>query len=428
MAMCNKCGFVSYPERYASEKEAKDYYKKEYRNCPSISNLYSGQRKIQYHVAFLKDLFDRWKAENKNPVVTDIGAAFGMFLKMFRDFFHNSEIYGTEWGENFRKHAWYEYGIFLDEDFDETKKYDFISNYKVLEHQCDADLQLKKYAACLNEGGYIYLSVPTWFHTMHNGSLGSWDNDGKEGIEYYYHPDHINVWSRKHVLHMIKKAGLVIEKENLIYYDDTYLLRKPKSGEVVLVSTDVAPDSPEEILATMEKIKKASDLYIEGRFGEAIEVFPNFIKAWTMHYEMNRKQAHQLGYEEIEAKFIIPAIKSCPNVAEAYLFATDIAMRYEKYNKAIEFADKTLQMRPNAPLYLRNLSHCFRQLAFRETNQEQRHKLFQEARAIMKFLGQVSIEHFSESYSWICQDNAQLPLPESRPPNNVITLPQGKVS
>lgn len=427
MHMCKKCGFISYPDRYKTEAEAKEYYKKDYRNCPNAAVLFSSQKKIQYHLYFLNDLFKKWTEEKRQIVFCDIGTAIGMLPKLIKDNFPGAQVYGTEWATNFKKHCFHEYGIKLDDDFDQTKKYDMISNYKVSEHQCDFDLELKKYAACLKDDGFIYLSTQTWFHTMNNDSLGSWDQKDMVGIEYYYHPDHINVWSRKHLQHIIKKAGLVIEKQDFFVYGDTYLLRKPRQGEVVCASTDVVPESPNEIKYLLEKIHKASNLYIEGKFKDALEVFPNFPRAWMINYEMNRKQLHELGFEKIEEDYLSKAISACSNVSEIYAFAADVAMRYDKFEKAIAYLDRALNMKPNAPLYLKSLSHCFRQMAMREQDLNKKYRFYQDARNVMRFIMSISSEHTTECLSWIMQDHACIPIPENAPVEIPPRIPEAQI-
>ena len=80
MAICLDCGFVSYPDRYKTKDEIIKYYENDYRSAPQIGNVYTGQRKLHYHSKVLTPVFNRWiETGNKKPVVSDIGAAFGMF-------------------------------------------------------------------------------------------------------------------------------------------------------------------------------------------------------------------------------------------------------------------------------------------------------------------------------------------------------------
>jgi hypothetical protein len=58
MAMCNSCGMISYPSKYQSKEEIIAHYRKEYRKPPSVMNMFTGQRKNHFHMAFLKEYFD----------------------------------------------------------------------------------------------------------------------------------------------------------------------------------------------------------------------------------------------------------------------------------------------------------------------------------------------------------------------------------
>jgi 2-polyprenyl-3-methyl-5-hydroxy-6-metoxy-1,4-benzoquinol methylase len=147
MHMCKGCGFVSYPDKYKSEEEIKEHYRKSYRPAPQVGNLFTGERKLQYHSMFLEGLLSSWKERGiTSPDVCEIGSAYGMFLNWFKSQVPDAKISGTELTESYRRVAFHEYGIELEEDFDNSKKYDMIVSYHVLEHQIAADKKLKEYA------------------------------------------------------------------------------------------------------------------------------------------------------------------------------------------------------------------------------------------------------------------------------------------
>jgi SAM-dependent methyltransferase len=340
----------------------------------------------------------------------------GLLPKMIRDSFPDAEVYGTEWADNFKKHAYYEYNVLLTDDIDTTKKYDLISSYHVAEHQCDFDKELKRYVDCLKDDGYIYLSTPTWFHTMHNVSIAGWDTDQHLGIEYYYHPDHLNVWSRNHLRFLIASAGLIIEKENLWYYDDTLLLRKPRAGETI---TMPELEGPSVIKKQMNKIKKASDYFIDGKFNEALKVFPSFPKAWVMGYETQRKELHEKGFDYIENNWLKPATEACPNISEVFSFAADICKRYEQFEKSVWYIEQALHRKPKAPAYIHALGICLLLWALKGTELDRKQKCLLDARNLFQFLANTSIEFFSEAQSLIMQCHAHFPLIDEN--NKIIT-------
>jgi SAM-dependent methyltransferase len=221
MHICDNCGFVSYPKAYKTEDEIKAHYETNYRQCPSVQNAFTGQKKLHIHSAFLTPLLKEWKDKGfKDPVIGEVGAAYGMFLNWIRGHFPEADISGTEYTRSYRRNAWWEYGIKLDVDFDLTKKYDLITSFKVAEHQLDIDLRLREYAQALKPEGFLYISVPLWFHRMTNFGAEGFD------LEYYYDKNHINVWTRDHFEYLLSKAGLEIIRTDEWLYDSTYLCKR----------------------------------------------------------------------------------------------------------------------------------------------------------------------------------------------------------
>jgi hypothetical protein len=65
MHMCEHCGFFTYPDRIKSKEEILAYYRTGYRPGPQVNNLFTGERKLQYHERFLGPLFEEWKKGGK---------------------------------------------------------------------------------------------------------------------------------------------------------------------------------------------------------------------------------------------------------------------------------------------------------------------------------------------------------------------------
>jgi len=400
MSLCNQCGFVSYPDKYKTKKEIKEYYLKDYRSPPQVGNLYTGQRKLHYHNVFLKPLFSTWKKENKTDlVIGEVGSAYGMFLNWVKGIFPKADVNGSEWTLSYRRNAFHEYGIKLDTELDlKNKQYDLICSYKVAEHQMDADKELRAYVEALKPGGHIYVSVPTWFNEMGNFGLGGFD------IEYYYHPDHINVWTQKLFETLLKKVGLEVVQFNNEMYNETYLC--VRNDDLMKETPDY--ENPVEIESYLKSIHDASMLYQEQKFKEALDVWPNFPISWITFYEMTRKQNHDLGYEKIIAEIIEPFKKACPNSYQVYNLAGDISMRYNKWKEAIEYLNKALDMRPECPIVLTMLSQTYRCWVNTVQNKDDKLNLLKEARGVMRHLKKVSQQHYGEAINWIYQDNAKL--------------------
>lgn len=401
MHMCESCGFVSYPEIVKNDSKLKDYYRTDYRTPPTSGNVFTGQRKLHYHAEFLAELFDKWKKENKKPVVCEIGAAFGMFLNWMRGIFPEGKYHGTELTLSFRRNAFHEFNLRLDEEFDDSRKYDLIASYKVAEHQPNIDIELRRYVEALKDTGLIYISVPIWFQCMSNFGASGFS------LEYYYHTNHINVWSEANFEALLKKVGLEVIKKNDVYYDTTYLCKRNDE----LMKEAPKYDSPMAIIEHMDRIKKASDALLEKNYAEAIKQWCNFPEAHLARYESNRAQIHKKGWDWIKENVIETMIMDCPNRSEAYLFAADLSMRYDKFELALEYLQKTLELRPNNPKSLYDISNCFRSIAVRVEDPKQKAHYFEESRRAMRQLRQTSMQHRDDSINWIFHDNANIPMP-----------------
>lgn len=402
MSICLSCGFISYPNRWKTEEEIKQHYRKDYRNPPTSGNLYSGQRKLHFHAAFLKDLFEEWQKNGKKaPEIYELGAAYGMALAWARDTYKGAIVGGTELTTSYRRNAFHEYGITLTEDFDDSKQYDLIMSYKVAEHQLDIDKMLSKYKSCLKSDGKIYISVPCWFGQMNNFGLGGFD------LEYYYDPNHINVWTRKLFESLMKKVGLKILKEDHAMYDSTYLVEACEPQE--LTKDDF--ENIDEIKIKLDHIKQAYILFTENRFDECIERYPDFPTAHVSRIEMMRKQAFQYGWEWIKEHLIERMFKECSPCAEIWTCAADLAMRAKQWDEAIRFAEGALVIKPGNPVSLGQLINIMREIAISSDTDEKKLHYFDQARNIAKHLRAVSLQNAREAIDFIYLFNSQLPIP-----------------
>lgn len=399
MSICKGCGFISYPEK--DGKDLKDFYHKEYRGAPTVNNAYTSQRKIHYHAAFLQELFLKWDHEKKeSPVIGEVGSAYGAFLNYLKNRFPRAELFGTEWGTAYRRVAYHEFGLELTEELDFSRKYDLIVSYRVAEHQLDVAKQLTLAKTSLNEGGYFYISVPTWFDLA--------EDFGREGLdlEFYYDPAHVNVWTRFAFEFLLKKVGFQVVKENHTFYNDTYLCKRNDT----LMTVPQFRHDYKEVKEWAEALKDAYIAYVEGNFDKAIKIWPRFPAAHSKRYEMIRASVHSADYQEVRSKVVAPFLEVCPESVQSHAFAADLAIRYEKFNEAIQHLEKCLELRPANPSSLAALSHVLRKVALTHVGPE-RVRFFSEARAVSRHLSLVSRQHEPECISWIYSDDAEIPTP-----------------
>ena len=407
MQICTECGFVSYPQKYKSEAEIKQYYEKDYRGCPNVNNFITGQKKLHIHSAMLTETMRGWIAEGKkSPVICDVGAAFGMLLNFMKQHFPEAELSGTEYALAYRRNAWHEYGIRLGVDFDKTKKYDLISSFKVAEHQLDVDLRLREYAECLKPDGLLYISVPVWFSRMTNFGLDRWD------LEYYYDPNHINVWSQKLFETLLAKCGLEIVRGDQWMYDSTFLCKR--NDEFMKLKPQY--ENPVNIKQTMAKIKEASMAYETAAFEKAVNIYPNFPSAWMGYYESSRQLAHAGGQglpplEFIRKNFLDPATEACPHSLEILRLTADIHMRYDDFQGAVRICEKALKYRPDHPSFLYTIIYCLREIALRAKDPADKIHLQTESRDCAQYLGDVDFGMRSEALTLRYRANSEIPTP-----------------
>lgn len=398
MHQCDSCGFVSYPEKYKSYEEIRDYYRASYRQAPNISNLTSGERKLWYHERVLRPLIEEWKKAGLKPVVGEIGSAMGMFLKWMTEQI-DCEVHGTEWTTSYRRVAYHEFGIKLDEEFDFSRKYDLIASYHVLEHQQDADEWLKKYLDCLSPNGVMYLSTPIWFRELANFGAQGFD------IEYYWHPDHINAWSEEHLEHIIARAGASILFKNTDIYGNTYLL---KAGPKEVTTTATREWNNGKYRGDLEKIFTCWKLIQENKTAAAIEAWPNCITAWINHFELHRTQFNKDKPEM--NRFLNQMVHACPNSSDAYTMAADVAARYEDYDGAYDLFSKAAVKKPNNPTLLMGMANARRQKALRTKDPKEKVSLLTESLEISRAIRASSIEMANQITTWIYHDEALLPM------------------
>jgi SAM-dependent methyltransferase len=389
---------VSFPSKYKTEEEIKEYYRKEYRTAPQANGLFTGERKLQYHEFFLTPLFKSWKeAGITKPVVGEIGSAFGMFLNWVRSHFPEADLHGTELTQTYRRIAFHEYGLRLDEDFDTSKKYDLITSYHVLEHQIDPDKKLKEYAACLKDSGVFYLACPIWFRELANGA-----NIPGFDLDYYWAPDHINGWSEEHLEYIIAKAGLEIVFKDTEVYGNTYILKKTTKEAV-------KPEFKTEKYESFVKMAKEVWLLMQDNKNEEVmKMWPNTPSAWINYYEYNRAKFDK-NRPELDA-LIKSAIGACKNSSDMLLFGADILSRYERYDEAFECLVKALEKKPNHPTILLSMSNCYRMKAKKTTDEKLKKELLLKSLNILRRILSVSAESLPQVLSWIYHDESNLAI------------------
>lgn len=334
LQVCMNCGNVAYKVEPEDEAKIRDYYRKEYRGQLSHQNLLTTNRKLQNIIKFLGDHLKAKEDAGQRLTCGDVGCATGYIPAYLRNRDHKAT--GSEWTVTMRRFAEHYYGIPVTEELDDRHQYDLITAYHVLEHLIEPDKKLKHYASLLKDDGRMMISTPHWLDMLEEAS-----GTQVASFEHLFHKDHINVFTKQSIRRLFAKAGLVVEKEDLITYGQTYLLRKAAPGETV----DAIPltENPEEVIDKLAKNKVAIDLFLKEKYRDAIDVWKRFPDAY-INYVFNTNVKKDLGLSATVFNEGMQAIPECTKFRAAY---GHWLYQQEKYDQALEHWDYVLKYKCN---------------------------------------------------------------------------------
>ena len=267
MLICKNCGNLFYEIEPAEENKIKEFYRKDYRQAPTVVNLITTTHKLNYIKLFLAD----YLKDKKDLVCGDVGCATGYLLNFLQRLGH--KVTGSELTINFRRFCEHFYNIPIAEELPEKHKYDFIAMYHTLEHFIEPDKKLLHYKSLLKDDGVMFISTPMWFDCMEEHGGNEW-----KSFEHYFHINHINIFTQISLQMLFRKCGLVIVKEDYIQYGQTYLLRKQTEQDIV---KDLVTNKWEDIEARINVVKQADQAYQKQDYKKALELYPKFPDAYS---------------------------------------------------------------------------------------------------------------------------------------------------
>ena len=372
--ICKNCGFITYD--YKDQSELEILYDNQ-RKVMQANNIITCNRKNEYHYNFLKAYL---RMSVRDVSVLDVGCAQGSFLDFFRKKYHGHvvDLDGIEWSQGYAAFAEHEYGVNILKDIAPDKKYDFICNYKVLEHMQYPDKELKKEVDALKDKGFIYISIPLMLPVLEESS-GIFTID----FENLYHLNHVNCFTKTSFQNLLKKVGLKIIKEDNYMYGYTVLCQKCD------FTFELAKEDYIEIKTNIERQKQAIELARQKKYSEAIAVYPQYPDAYILlsidrenqksfdagkdilfsglsacpdnpklisqlarlYYQWNQNTPEKVGYysnniQEAE-KIFLQIIEKKPGYEDAYWFMGMIEGDYKKnYSKAVEYFKKVIEINP----------------------------------------------------------------------------------
>jgi 2-polyprenyl-3-methyl-5-hydroxy-6-metoxy-1,4-benzoquinol methylase len=202
--VCLACGHVQ-QFNYLNDEAHEIFYSSHYRNIYQTGTpeelffrqYFKAAKKIEKFVGDIN--FD---------FTLEIGSGPGGILKYFeKNKF--SKVLGIDLDQRFL-----DYGIKKGlnlvntsfENFNTTQKFDLIIICHVLEHVQNPIEILKKVNSLLNEGGLVYIEVPS-IESVKNGDYGG-------DIKNYFHIAHVSHFTEKSIVNLLNNTGYQIVKFN----------------------------------------------------------------------------------------------------------------------------------------------------------------------------------------------------------------------
>jgi SAM-dependent methyltransferase len=371
--ICKECGFVTYD--YPDDVELERRYELD-RNIINFNHIVTGNRKIEYHKAFLNDLLDKNWFKDKSFV--DYGCAIGLWLDFLFKINHEyCQGIGIELNKISANFGRKEYNLNIVDNMPD-EKFDFITCYHVLEHLKNPDKVLAEFKEHLSDDGYLYIAVPENFGNELDEASGLTTVD----FENFYHLNHLSFFSKISLQNLIKKAGFKIVKENDKYYGYTVLCQKDYDNTL---TKQIVKQDYQKIVTIIENQKKAIEL-VQEKPDEALAIMPGFVdahiikamkafkdlkkqeeilleamKATNNHYKIKRQLGilyfqwsenmageHKLTNHIRRSKEIFEElIIEKPGMEDYYYYLAIIAMKYYKeYDKAREYYGKIIEINP----------------------------------------------------------------------------------
>ena len=369
--VCEFCGFITYD--YLEYDRLKYNYTIQ-RPSVQIGNIVTGNKKLEYHANFLKDI------DFKNFTVLDYGCAVGLFLNYLHEekSVPRENLYGIEMVDSLRNFAKYEYKVNVSEKLS-NRSFDFICLYHTLEHLQYPDLVLKNCCEQLNQSGFLYISVPIWLDKMENDA-----GDDPQTFEMLYHVNHVNCFTYKSLHNLLRKSGFEIIKKDIEMYGYTILCKKTKKDDTIEI------EDSKYIVAEIEKQKKAFELFQQKKFEEALTLYPRFANCyihWSVWQDNMRnfdkqleilnkgleilpnnltllaqkarlyfqwdennkeKQNFYSGNIRIAEKLIKDILEKKPGFDDFWFFLSMIELKYKKdYDKAVEYMRRSIKINPS---------------------------------------------------------------------------------
>ncbi|MDO9000756.1 MAG: class I SAM-dependent methyltransferase [Bacteroidota bacterium] len=231
LVKCSSCNFV-FMERIPSLQELNDYYSSySYDSVQSLSSI---------TVKRYEELLDEFEKYRKTNKILDVGCGRGWFLIEAKK--RGWEVYGTEFSELAIKLC-IEKGInmtegILDSSKFDTKDFDVITSFEVIEHINNPNQELEAIYNLLRKDGLFYVTTPNFNSLMRYYLKADYNVISYPEHLSYYTKSTLNFVAKRHSFLPIKfqSTGISVtrlnasknqEEENSVIKEDSdEVLRK----------------------------------------------------------------------------------------------------------------------------------------------------------------------------------------------------------
>ncbi len=193
VVVCKQCDFHFIPPYYRKKIEYSNY-----KNSSVTDAIRNGNNwlKVQRHKLRFK-FVSKFVKQGK---LFDLGAGWGHFMLAGKELGY--DVYGVEISEEPYKYCVQDLKLPVDHidffEMDESKKFDVITMWDVLEHIDKADVFLKKCHQLTAENGYLILQVPQIDSYFSKKQKDNWNMMGL---------DHVNYFSKKTMQQILANNG-----------------------------------------------------------------------------------------------------------------------------------------------------------------------------------------------------------------------------
>lgn len=195
---CNRCTFHFIPPYYRKKIEYTQYKNEEVTAAVRAGNNWIKIQRHKLRFKFIQKFI-------KSGKLFDLGAGWGHFMLAGKELGY--DVYGVEISEQPYLYCVNDLKLPVDHidffEMDESKKFDVITMWDVLEHIDKADVFLEKCSKLTKNGGYLILQVPqidSYFAKRHKAN---WKMMGL---------DHVNYFSKETITRILENHGYEVMK------------------------------------------------------------------------------------------------------------------------------------------------------------------------------------------------------------------------